>query len=182
MPKKTTKKNKYDIDNEIIIGYNAIKKMDNPPKTKAKQNNKQKAKTVQKIEEKPKKRKVSKKKKKKSNIKKILKILLRIVVIVGIIACILIFLFVSPVFNIKEISVVGAKEIPSSMYIIMSGIDKGENIFKIDKTSGVEVIKKEAYVESAKINQIYPNKIEIVIEERTVCYVAESNRQIFLLR
>lgn len=172
MPKKTTKKSKYDIDNEIVIGYNTRAKMDNPPKSKPKINN------IQNVQQKPKtkKRKVIKKKKKKINIKKILKILLRIVIIVGILVSILLFLFVSPVFNIKEISVVGAKEIPSSTYIIMAGIEKGENIFKIDKTSGIETIKKEAYVESVKINQIYPNKIEIVIEERTVCYVVESNR------
>ena len=178
MPKKTTKKSKYDIDNEIVIGYNTRVKMDNPPKSKVQPKAKQKAKTEQKLQQKPKtkKRKVIKKKKKKINIKKILKILLKIVIIIGILVCILLFLFVSPVFNIKEISVLGAKEIPSSMYIIMSGIEKGENIFKIDKTSAIDVIKKEAYVESAKINQIYPNKIEIVIEERTVCYVVESNR------
>lgn len=176
MPKKTAKKNKYDIDNEVIIGYNTRMKMDNPPKSKAKPKTKQKAKIEQMPKQKPKKRKVSKKKKKKINIKKILKILLRIVIIVGILVSIVLFLFVSPVFNIKEISVIGAKEIPSSMYIIMAGIEKGENIFKIDKASAIDVIKKEAYVESVKINQIYPSKIEIVIEERTVCYVAESNR------
>lgn len=180
MPKKTNRKSKYDIDNEIIIGYNTRIQKDNPPKsnTKTKTKTKPKSNTVQKMPQKPitKKKKVSKKKKKKSNIKKILKILLRIIIIIGILVCIVLFLFVSPVFNIKEISVVGAKEIPSSMYIIMSGIEKGENIFKIDKTAGIDVIKKEAYVESVKINQIYPNKIEIVVEERTVCYSLESNR------
>lgn len=174
---KTTKKTKYDIDNEIIIGYNTKKQKDNPPKNI----NKKKQKVTKKSKPETKKRKMQKKKKRKSNIKKILKILLKLVIIVGVFTCIVLFLFVSPVFNIKDISVVGAKEIPSSVYIAMSGIEIGENIFKINKSVAIEEITKQAYVEAVQINSVYPNKVEIVVEERQACYIAESNGRYFYL-
>lgn len=174
---KTIKKTKYDIDNEIIIGYNTKKQKDNPPKNIKKK----KQKVTKKSKPETKKRKMQKKKKRKSNIKKILKILLKLVIIVGVFTCIVLFLFVSPVFNIKDISVVGAKEIPSSVYIAMSGIEVGENIFKINKSVAIEEITKQAYVEAVQINSVYPNKVEIVVEERQACYIAESNGRYFYL-
>ena len=177
MPKKTTKKTKYDMDDEIIIGYNTRIKKDNPPKNVKKKNEQMSKKS----KPRPKKRKIQKKKKRKSNIKKVLKILLKLVIVIGILACIVLFLFVSPVFNIKDISVVGAKEIPSSIYVAMSGIDVGENIFKINKSVAIEEITKQAYVETVQINQVYPNKIEIVVEEREACYISESNEKYFYL-
>lgn len=99
----------------------------------------------------------------------------------GIAAGIIIFLFVSPVFNIQEIIVEGESEISESVYIATSGIEIGENIFGIDKNSGIVEIKKDPYVESVEINSIYPNKIEIIVVERTVSYILEQNGRYYCI-
>lgn len=172
MPKKSKDKLE-ELEEDIIIGYNSKRQKDNPPSNK----NKVKRKSKKKKQNKSKK----KKKKRKSNIRKILKILLKMVIVVTIATCIILFLFVSPVFNIQEIKIVGAKEISESIYIAMSGIEIGENIFGIDKTNIQSSIKEEAYVETVQIKSIYPNKVEIHVTERYVSYLAESNGKYFYL-
>lgn len=172
MPKKQKKDSKnYEDDEEIIIGYNNNKKKSNKKEGKKKDNPPKTKKEVTK----KKKKKKSKKKRKKINIKKILLAFLKIVITLGVAAGIILFLFVSPVFNIEEVTISGAEEISESVYIAMSGIEIGENIFSIDKTKAITEIKQEAYVESVEIKSIYPRKIEINVVERKISYIAEQN-------
>lgn len=180
MPRKKKKDNsKFNEEDEIIIGYNSKKQKDKPSKTKKK---KVKKKTTKTKEQNIKSKKPKKKQKKKNGaLRKILKILLRLIIVVTIGAGIILFLFVSPVFNIQEITVEGAKEISESAYIAMSGIEVGENIFEIDKTSAIAEIKKEPYVGTVQINTIYPKKIEIKVEERTISYVVEQNNKYYYI-
>lgn len=165
-------------DEELIIGYNSKPKKDKPPKKKKKRKEKE-----QEIKEEKPKKKIKKKKKKKHriNFKKILLILLKLIIAIGLIAGIILFLFVSPVFNIQEIKVSGASEISENVYIAMSGIEIGENIFNIDKSTIRSEIKKEPYVESIEIKCIYPKTVELNITERTVSYVIEQNGKYFYL-
>ena len=144
MPKFEKKNEKKD--EEIIIGYNNKKIKDNPPKKKRK-----KKKKLKKVDEyveqngRPKKspkKQTKKQKKRKQKVKKILKVLLRITILVGILAGIILFLFISPVFNIKEIEIAGAEEISESVYKAMAGIDIDENIFSINKSNIIKTIKK----------------------------------------
>lgn len=181
-----SKKKKKDDEEEIIIGYNSKpkpkSKKDNPPKKKKLKKAKNKKDNPEIIEEKPKK-KIKKKKKKKHriNFKKILLILLKLIIAIGLIAGVVLFLFVSPVFNIQEIIVNGAFEISENVYIATSGIEIGENIFNIDKTAIRVEIKKEPYVESIEVKCIYPKTVELNITERTVSYVIEQNGKYFYL-
>lgn len=157
------KKNKRLDDDEIIIGYNTGKK-DKPSKYNKKKRNDKK-----------------KKKKRKGKFSNVLKIMLKIVIAIIVFTCIILVLFVSPVFNINEINVVGANELGESVYIAMSNIEIGENIFGVDKISAINEIKKEPYVESVHIKSIYPNKIEINVEERKVNYLAEENGKYYYI-
>ena len=183
MPKK--KKNKDEEDEfakEIIIGLNSEKKADNPPKKKKKKSKKKNEdKIIQMNEKKQIKPKKKKKKKRKGKLKKILKLLLKIVIVIGILIGIILFLFVSPVFSIKEINVNGANEITESVYKAMSGIEIGDNIFSIAKSNIIMEIKKEPYVETVEIKSVYPSKIEINIVERKISYLAEQNGRYFFL-
>ena len=174
MPKFEKKNEKKD--EEIIIGYNNKKIKDNPPKKKRK-----KKKKLKKVDEyveqngRPKKspkKQTKKQKKRKQKVKKILKVLLRITILVGILAGIILFLFISPVFNIKEIEIAGAEEISESVYKAMAGIDIDENIFSI---------KQEPYVEKVEVKIIYPNKVKISIIERKISYLAEKDGRYFYL-
>lgn len=195
MPKK--KKGK-ELDDDIIIGYNIKKLKDNPPKKQKKKSKKKEIRREEYIERNGKPKKVSKKipqkqvkqqtkkqtkkqKKRKQKVKKILKVLLRIAILIGILAGIILFLFVSPVFNIKEIEITGAEEISESVYKAMSGIDIDENIFSVNKSNIIKAIKQEPYVEKVEIKTIYPSKVKISITERKISYLAEKDGRYFYL-
>lgn len=150
MPRKK-KEEKYNIDDELIIGYNTSMKKDKPSKKRKKG-----------------------KKKRKNKVIDILKLILKILIAILASGLIIIFLFISPVFNVEEISVIGAEEITESVYIAMSGIEVGENIFGVDKMYAESTITKEPYVEEVEIKTIYPRKIEINVKERKASYIVET--------
>ncbi len=85
------------------------------------------------------------------------------------------FLFVSPVFNITEIKVIGAEKINESVYVALSEIPIGENIFKINKTKIKSLIKTESYVEQVNVKRVYPGTIELSIKERKTAYNIPNN-------
>ncbi len=194
--KKEKRKEEKDIENEFIIGYNSKREKTIPPKKKKKKakikkeeknketinetkNTKGSKNKIQNIKS----VKTQKKppKKKKGKLRKILKILLKLIIVIGILAGIIAFLFVSPVFEITEIVVNGSNEISESVYIAMSGIELGDNIFSIDKNNIIITMKKEPYVESVEIKNIYPNKIEINAVERKISYLAEQDSKYYYL-
>lgn len=176
-------KTKKNDDEEIIIGYNNKKQKDNPSRKNVKKGKKKSNKKKNRIKAQKKEslKKDKKKKKRKSNIKNFLKILLKIGIVIGIMIGVVLFLFVSPIFSIKEINVIGAKEINEDIYVAMTGIEIGENIFEIDKLNIQSEIVNEPYVESIEIKSIYPNKIEIIVTEREANYQAEENGRYFYL-
>ena len=157
MPKKR-KNNKYNIDDEIIIGYNTNKKKDKPPKKRDNKtiNNKKKKGTGHKV-------------------KKVLLVLLRIILIIAVIVGIFAFLFISPIFNITEIKIENAKKISENTYIALSEIEIGENIFKIIKTNIKNNIKEEPYVEDVEITRSFPGTVIISVQERTAKYLIEKD-------
>lgn len=94
--------------------------------------------------------------------KKILKMLLVIILL----ACFVAYLSTSPTFKIQEISVKGNEQLTKEKVKELAEIKIGDNIFsKIGIVLEVK-LKQNGYVEDAKINKIYPNKIEIEITER----------------
>ena len=105
-------------------------------------------------------REIEKKKRKK---RKTILILVMIILILGIICA---YLLSSPNFSIKEISISGNKQISNAEIIKLAEVKVGDNIFsKIGIVMKVR-LKQNGYIEDAKINKIYPNKIEIEIVER----------------
>ncbi len=76
--------------------------------------------------------------------------------------------FFTPIYDIKEISVNGNSKISSDVLIRASGIDVGENIFKVDIATAKKRISKVAYVDTARIRRIFPNKIKINVKEGDV--------------
>lgn len=116
-----------------------------------------KAKTSGKIN---KQREIEKKKIKKRKAKLIL--IMIILVISGSSA----YLLTSPSFKIGEISIKGNKQITNEKIIQLAEVKKGDNIFsKLGIVMKVR-LKQNCYIEKAQINKIYPNKIEIEVQER----------------
>ena len=78
----------------------------------------------------------------------------------------LIFVLYSPVFSIQSIDVIGQNKYSKDDIIKMSLISKGSNILKLNIFKTVEKIERDPYIESAKVQQRFPNKISITIKER----------------
>lgn len=93
--------------------------------------------------------------------------------IVAILAGGITFAMVSPIFNIQEIQVNNINRISSETIISLSGLTKGQNIFRFLTNNIERNIKQEPYVENVEVKRILPNKIEINITERERNYSLE---------
>lgn len=144
---KSGKHEKYNIDDEIVIGLNVkdISKV-----------NIQKADT----------KKTAKKDNKVSKIIKCLSILFLIII------AILLF-FMSPIFNIEEIRISGNNIITTNECIELSNLKIGQNIYKTSKKQIKNNIKKNAYVERVYVSRKLPNIVEITIQERERTFMLE---------
>ena len=143
---KEKQKDDFETDTDIVIGM-------------TNKNNKRKAEENKKIIA-QKQKKINKKKKK---IKRIIKWTTLILIIVGGI----IFALTSPIFNIKEIEVVGNNQISTQTILSLSQLNTEQNIFKFQKKQIERNIKEHAYIENVKVERKIPNKVKIQVDERT---------------
>ena len=151
----------FNIDEEVVIGVTPIKQKKGAGKKKLapKKKNNNKIKN-------------NNKKKKKINNKKLNRIIkCTSFIVLGIV--LLIFLMVSPIFNIENIEIEGNSILSNEKIISLSEIHIDENIFRINKMLVKEKIKSNAYVESVEISRKLPNTIQIQIKERKVKYMLE---------
>lgn len=144
---KSGKHEKYNIDDEIVIGLNVndISRV-----------NIQKANT----------KKTPKKDNKVSKMIKWLSILFLIII------AILLF-FMSPIFNLEEIRINGNNIITTNECLELSKLEVGQNIYQISKKQIKDNIKKNAYVEKVYVSRKLPNIIEITIQERERNFMLE---------
>ena len=91
--------------------------------------------------------------------------------LVGIIIAGIVYAMLSPIFNIKNISVIGNAKISSETIISLSGLSIGQNIFNFRTSNIVDNIKENAYIDSVDINRKIPDGIEIVVSEREATYM-----------
>lgn len=157
MPKN--KREKINLENEIIIGMNN-KKIDN-------RTTKNRPKNVGQASKRKKEEKAKKRRKIYRRIKKIIEILFLLGILIGA----LIFFLMSDIFNIKSINVENNEKISTETYVSLSGIQLEENIFSISKRNSIENIKTNAYVEEVKIKRKLPDTILITTQERKTAYI-----------
>lgn len=169
------KKKKYE--DEIIIGVTRL-----PDKKDIHNKKEKKAKTTiipKKIIPKSKKTKEIKNTKPnnaKPKSKKIKVLIISILVLIAIIAAML-----SPLFNIKNIQVVGNTILSSEEIISISGIKTEENMFKVMKLKTIDRIKENAYINEVAIHKKLPNTIEIQVKERKPSFMLEyGNGYVYL--
>ena len=72
----------------------------------------------------------------------------------------------SSVFEVREIRVAGNNSLPREKIISVSGINPGENIFKLDLKSSAEKIKSIPFIKSVEMSRKLPSAVEIRVEER----------------
>lgn len=152
----------FKFDEEIVIGITK------PKESKKLKDSKQK--TTKKSKSGNKKKKTIKVENKKT--KKALVVAKWFTLIVLLIGAILYFLM-CPLFNIKEIEILGNSKISTNEIISLSEINLEENIFKINYIKLEENIKQNAYIDSVTAKMVLPNKIQLQIQERTAKYMLE---------
>ena len=169
---KGTKKEVFDFDDEIVIGI--TKKEDKPKQEKEKE--KQKSKSPKKKKEKKhtkkEKQKVDNKEdhteKEKSKLGIIKYVILLVLIFAGIIG-----LLMSPVFNVKTITVSGNNKITTESIISLSGLTTGVNAFKMSTGQAEKNIKSNPYIENVKVNRKLPSEITIEVTERVTTFMIE---------
>ena len=91
--------------------------------------------------------------------------------LLGIIIGGIIFALLSPIFNIKEITVSGNAQISSQTIISLSGLTIDQNIFNFRTSEIVDNIKENAYIDSVKVNRKFPDVVDIEVQERVTTFM-----------
>ena len=91
---------------------------------------------------------------------------LKFLIIVGAIYA---FIFCTPFFKVKTVLVEGTEVTSAQTVIEASGIVSGEHILKVDTKSARTGTEMLAYVKSAEVKRVFPNKIKIIVTEGKVC-------------
>ena len=102
----------------------------------------------------------------KGNGKKILFTILFAIVFTGL----MVFALTSDIFKVRSIEVKNVKNLDIDKIKKDSGIIEGRNIFLQRYFKGMFKLKENARIQEAKIYPVFPNKIEIYIEERNENY------------
>lgn len=155
----------FDFDKEIVIGMPRISddKEKNKKNKKTSMNTNKNKQTV--------KKKLTKQQqiaiKRKKAILKIVKVLTLIIVLIGV----GIYVALSPLFNIKDINIIGNSKVSKEEIISLSELKTGENTFKVSKKNIKNKVKANAYIENVKIRRKLPDKVEIIVVERVATYM-----------
>jgi len=89
---------------------------------------------------------------------------------------VIIAILLSPIFNVKEITVSNNNRVSTEEITNLSGLNINQNIFKFMKLSVINKIKENSYIDQVKISRQLPDKISIEVTERTPTYMLEFNQ------
>ncbi|MGE4353716.1 MAG: cell division protein FtsQ/DivIB [Oscillospiraceae bacterium] len=90
-----------------------------------------------------------------------------------ILVCAAVILCVSFLFRVKTIEVIGSTVYPDEEIILASGIQEGDNLFFINRSSAASrIISKLPAVDNAVVDRVMPNRIRITIKESaSIAYI-----------
>lgn len=90
------------------------------------------------------------------------------------------YLFASPTFKIQTITVTGNSQLTREKVLQIADIKIGDNILlKLGKVLEVK-LKQNGAVEEAKINKLYPSRVEISITERTKKFQIKTQQENYI--
>lgn len=137
--------NEFDFDTETVIGM-------------TNKNNKKKQDEM--------KKEFAKKQRKRDKRLKRIKFFLKLILFIGVVSGIIAFATCSPIFNIQNIEVINNKQLSPETIISLSELSIGQNIFKFWENDVENKIKSNAYIENVELKRVFPNKLQIDIQER----------------
>ena len=85
----------------------------------------------------------------------------------------IIFMTTTPIFNIKNINIIGNEQVSNDQIISLSGVKVDTNIFKNSKLKIAKNIKQNSYIKEAVIKRKLPDTIQIEIEEKTKVFMLQ---------
>ena len=91
------------------------------------------------------------------------------------------FVITSSIFDVKSFTIESDGHFTTAQIIEMSGIPKGENIFKVRVSNAEERLEGDPYIKSAQVKWDLPDNILITIEERTEDILVESGENLLVL-
>lgn len=77
------------------------------------------------------------------------------------------FFIHSSFFAVASIKVTGTKQLHEAEIVTLSGLAKGENIFKIDRAAAEKRISTNSMIEGVQVERRFPRTVEVIIQERT---------------
>lgn len=104
--------------------------------------------------------------KRKINKKKVAIFITKWTSIIALIVGGMIFLTTTPIFNIKNIKIVGNNQVTYDQILSLSELSKDTNIFKNSKSNIEKNIKRNTYINNVTIKRRLPDTIEITVEEK----------------
>lgn len=84
-----------------------------------------------------------------------------------------IYALLSPIFNIKTISVMGNSKISIDEIISLSGLQLEQNMFKYKTEDVIKKIKENAYIDEVKVSRKIPDTVEIIVVERKESFIIQ---------
>ena len=183
--KKSKKAKNVDLDQEHFIGENEVKHIDKKKLEKIKKEKLKEKRTKEKELAKEQKRQAKIRKQRAKQTKKArmteeqikrnrrIKTIIKLFLLLAVIAGIIIYLMLSPIFNIKNINVEGNSNISSEQIISLSKVQKDTNLFKVSNKDTMAAIKENPYIKTVEIKRTLPDTITFVITERVATYMLE---------
>lgn len=169
VPKKPKPRNDIiNLDNEIVIGLTPKPTEKLPKKSVAKCKKVQTKKVIKKDN----KQQQTKQQNNVKSSKKKLKLIKWTTIFIVFMGAIILFML-SPIFNIKQITVEGVEKLTKDEIINLSQIKIDENTFKVRGVDVIDRIKNEPYIESVDIKRELPSGIKITVKERLPQYIIE---------
>lgn len=99
--------------------------------------------------------------------------IVKFITLIGIIIAGIIYALLSPIFNIKTISVIGNSQISVDEIISLSGLQLEQNMFKYRTEDVIQKIKENAYINTVKVTRKIPDTIEILVSEREASFMIQ---------
>ncbi len=181
---ENTKDERFNFDEEIIIGLKRIddgKEKVQKSKSKNGKEKKRKMDKPQKQKEQVPKESIEKRKpiektltKEQRIAKQKQKIVFRFIKWTTLLCMIIgagIYALLSPIFNIKRIEVVGNVKLSKEEIISLSKIELEQNMFSYQTKEVISHIKENAYVDRINVKRKIPDTIELIISERKASFM-----------
>ncbi|BAK81317.1 cell division protein FtsQ/DivIB [Candidatus Arthromitus sp. SFB-rat-Yit] len=105
----------------------------------------------------------------------------RIILLFLIFVIFLLVLINSPLFNIKYINIVGNKLLSADYVKQELNILYNKNILFYSIEQNLSVLRQNKYVDGVMYKKIFPNKLDIIIEEKKVDYYIPYNNSFYIL-